>query len=290
MKFFTACILVCAIGTGLAMADDDVANVAADAGAAAAAGDWQKAESLYRKLIGLAPEDVTHELGLGRAQMMQKQYSKAVETLSRARANGAAAPVDYFLARSFAGMGNKADMLAALKRIHEAGGTPYASIMAAPEFRAFDEDAAFTALVDKLRPCQSDAHRAFDFWIGKWDVYANGTENLVGHNTITAIEGGCVLHEQYHTPGSFSGQSFNFYDASRGVWHQTWADNQGTALYIEGGIENGSMVLTDAAKTNRITFTPAEDGSVRQHWETSSDGGKSWATAFDGRYVQADDS
>jgi hypothetical protein len=34
----------------------------------------------------------------------------------------------------------------------------------------------------------------------------------------------------------------------------------------------------------RITWTPNADGTVRQHWEQSADGGKTWETAFDGLY------
>ena len=37
----------------------------------------------------------------------------------------------------------------------------------------------------------------------------------------------------------------------------------------------------------RITWTPANDGSVRQVWELSSDAGKTWTVLFDGRYVRA---
>ena len=33
---------------------------------------------------------------------------------------------------------------------------------------------------------------------------------------------------------------------------------------------------------NRITWHDNPDGTVRQHWETSADGGKTWETAFDG--------
>jgi hypothetical protein len=36
----------------------------------------------------------------------------------------------------------------------------------------------------------------------------------------------------------------------------------------------------------RISWTPGPDGSVRQLWETSADGGKTWETAFDGKYVK----
>lgn len=35
-------------------------------------------------------------------------------------------------------------------------------------------------------------------------------------------------------------------------------------------------------RTERITWTPNADGTVRQHWEQSTDGGKTWTTAFDG--------
>jgi len=36
---------------------------------------------------------------------------------------------------------------------------------------------------------------------------------------------------------------------------------------------------------NKVTWTLNEDGSVRQHWETSSDQ-ETWKTAFDGLYVK----
>ena len=36
--------------------------------------------------------------------------------------------------------------------------------------------------------------------------------------------------------------------------------------------------------TDRITFTPRPDGSVRQWWQASRDGGATWTTVFDGIY------
>jgi hypothetical protein len=38
------------------------------------------------------------------------------------------------------------------------------------------------------------------------------------------------------------------------------------------------------ATKNRITWSPEAEGRVRQHWETSADGGKTYTTAFDGMY------
>ena len=43
----------------------------------------------------------------------------------------------------------------------------------------------------------------------------------------------------------------------------------------------------DPARMNEITWTPNADGSVRQHWRTTKDGGKTWETAFDGKYVRS---
>ena len=42
----------------------------------------------------------------------------------------------------------------------------------------------------------------------------------------------------------------------------------------------------DAKQVNEITWTPNADGSVRQHWRISADGGKTWTTSFDGKYVR----
>jgi hypothetical protein len=36
----------------------------------------------------------------------------------------------------------------------------------------------------------------------------------------------------------------------------------------------------------RLTFSKLENGNVRQHSETSSDGGKTWKTAYDFTYIK----
>lgn len=142
--------------------------------------------------------------------------------------------------------------------------------------------------------CSAPEHRAFDFWVGEWDVF-RPDGSLAGRNAITRRMGGCVLHESYtgwSALQSYHGESFNVYDATRGVWHQTWVDGTGLLLLLEGGIRDGAMVLEgtivrDGAEVlNRITWTVLDGsgGRVRQHWETSTDGGASWSTAFDGEY------
>ena len=39
----------------------------------------------------------------------------------------------------------------------------------------------------------------------------------------------------------------------------------------------------------RMSFTPLDDGRVRQFIEESRDGGATWATWFDGYYTRTDD-
>lgn len=137
--------------------------------------------------------------------------------------------------------------------------------------------------------CETPAHRQFDFWLGDWQVYKpDGT--LAGDNLIQRSNGACVLHERYRTASGYEGESFNIYDASRQRWHQTWVDNGGLLLQLDGGWQNGSMVLegngVDASgkpARQRIRWTPNADGSVRQHWQSQTAGGD-WQTVFDGLY------
>ncbi len=132
--------------------------------------------------------------------------------------------------------------------------------------------------------CQTPEHRAFDFWVGEWVVYGPAGR-VAGHNTIELVLGGCALHESWESASGGGGHSYTFYDAAADKWHQTWIDAGGSALYLDGEWTGEAMVLSDG--TNRITWTQIEGGGVRQHWETTTDAGATWSTAFDGQYVPA---
>jgi hypothetical protein len=144
-------------------------------------------------------------------------------------------------------------------------------------------------------PCDAPEYRQFDFWIGDWNVSANG--QAAGTNSIRRIHGGCALEENWQGAGAggISGSSFNIYDRAAAKWHQTWVDASGTLLQLDGGMVDGNMVLqgsrpaqNGATALHRISWTPNEDGSVRQLWETSLDDGASWSALFDGLYVKAE--
>ncbi|MFQ5537574.1 MAG: amidohydrolase family protein [Gemmatimonadota bacterium] len=148
------------------------------------------------------------------------------------------------------------------------------------------------------RPCDAEVFRAFDFWEGRWRVEdARGL--LAGYNTIRPLLDRCALEEHYTAPSGFEGRSLNLYDASRGVWHQTWRDNRGLLLVLEGGPRDGAMAMegttrdtTGVEVRHRITWSRMghDPDRVRQLWERSTDGGATWTTAFSGTYVRVSSS
>ena len=143
----------------------------------------------------------------------------------------------------------------------------------------------------KLPGCTAAPHRQFDFWLGDWDV-TDAKGKAAGRNRIVALHHGCVLQENWSGTGGFTGTSLNAYDAERKTWHQTWVDNNGGVLQLDGRFADGRMVLAgeslDEGKkvTQRITWERLPDGRVRQLWESSKDGGTTWTVAFDGYYAK----
>lgn len=139
--------------------------------------------------------------------------------------------------------------------------------------------------------CTDEAHQQFDFWIGEWSV-TQPDGSVAGENSIEPILNGCVLFEQWQGTSGSTGKSFNMYDAREGVWRQTWVDGNGGRLDLTGGLDGEDMVLSGERPgregdtvTHEIRWTPQEDGTVRQHWRASSDGGETWNDLFVGIYV-----
>lgn len=143
--------------------------------------------------------------------------------------------------------------------------------------------------------CKQVEYRQFDFWIGKWEVMSSTGGKKLGDSHIELVAGGCVLLENWTGAGGSTGKSLNMYDSTDRQWHQSWYDSSGSRLDLAGKFADGKMVLSsavpDPAKPGvtihqRITWTPNADGSVRQLWESSSDSGKNWTVAFDGKYIK----
>lgn len=139
--------------------------------------------------------------------------------------------------------------------------------------------------------CCTESHKAFDFWIGNWTV-TNPDGTIAGKNVIKKMHGNCMLQENWtSTKSNFTGTSNNFYNPKTKQWEQIWVDTRGDILHMRGNRKGNQMILQTDVEQNkdgqpfyhRVTWTKNEDGSVRQYWETITNG-KDITVAFDGLY------
>lgn len=137
-------------------------------------------------------------------------------------------------------------------------------------------------------PCTAPEYRQLDFWLGDWDTFEpDGSGPSQARNRVTAILGGCVVHERYEQTDGLIGESFSIYDAPRKVWNQTWVTNHGDRLSIEGRFKDGALTLEGPTfdkqgkpMTIRGVWKVQGDG-VRETATISKDGGKTWEAYFD---------
>jgi len=147
------------------------------------------------------------------------------------------------------------------------------------------------------RPCvAAPEHRAFDFWVGEWDVRpADHPERPPSHSRIERIEDGCVIYEQYTTPQGYSGRSFNAYHPEKREWQQFWVDNAGGIHHYRGQAKDGNLYYEAASVALpgegapvrlKMTFFNLGKDKVRQFFEKSADGGKTWSKLWDLIYTR----
>ena len=144
------------------------------------------------------------------------------------------------------------------------------------------------------KPCAGNpVYRQFDFWIGQWEAYSpNGKK--AGDSKIELLLDSCIILENWTSvQAGYAGKSYNTYNAATGKWQQYWVDNKGGVTeYFDGHYENNKMILqtanikqsNDTAKILKMTFYNLSPDKVRQHGESSVDGGKTWKTDFDLEY------
>ncbi|HET7371728.1 MAG TPA: hypothetical protein VFJ20_00050 [Gemmatimonadaceae bacterium] len=139
-------------------------------------------------------------------------------------------------------------------------------------------------------PCaNAPDRRRFDFWTGEWDVKTKEGV-LVGKSNVHQVSGGCGLLENWTSLRGQTGKSLNAFNPQTHQWQQYWVGQGGAVTpYLESEWNGRSLSFVSRpaaggatqAPTLRLTFTPLDDGSVRQHGEQSTDGGKTWTTTYD---------
>jgi hypothetical protein len=139
----------------------------------------------------------------------------------------------------------------------------------------------------------TESFNDWDFWVGEWKVYSNDEiHTFQGTNSITKHHKNCLIMENWTNAQGGEGSSMNYYDPVEKQWRQLWVAGGYSIDYTGGLEESGSMVLN--GKINyykqeksfpfRGSWTPNEDGSVRQFFEQFDAEKDQWTVWFDGIY------
>jgi hypothetical protein len=223
------------------------------------------------------------------------RFADALSRFAEAQKLGFPGPqVYYWSARAEARLGRNEAALASLKKAIDQGFGQKQVLETEADFEALRQDAALAPLIAAAdrneRPCAYRPEtKAFDFWLGDWEVTVRGSGVLAGTSHVEKILHECIVFENWTGQGGYSGKSFNLWDPIRKRWQQTWVDSAGGLTEYHGEARDGGIYyvaeapVAGQAQPNRLkmTFLPQGDGSVRQFGETSTDGGETWMVSFD---------
>lgn len=135
----------------------------------------------------------------------------------------------------------------------------------------------------------SNPENQFDFWLGEWNVIWG--EDGTGTNRIERILDGKIIQENFIAP-DLQGISISAYDLERGLWCQTWVDNNGAYLDFTGKFEDGKMILSrDAivkgqACRQRMVWYDFQENRFEWNWERSDDNGQTWRVLWQIHYTR----
>jgi hypothetical protein len=269
--------------------------------AAPASGPAAPDAPALRKQVRSAPEDGAAWFALGAAEHALGRWAAAATAWAKARELGVRPGVSaYNEACALARAGRTEAAFAALEVAFGFGAASEQQVRADPDLVSLQADPRLPALITRAdatrHPCDHDPrYQAFDFWVGSWVVTSG--EQVIGTNTITREQSGCVLHERWTDAFGNTGASFSFLDPGDQRWRQLWLDDSGrVGEYLGGFLAPGHLVME--ARTvgadgvegrSRGTWTALEDGAVRQVFETENPDG-TWSVTFDGLYRKAEQS
>ena len=287
------------------LADASAGGLAERAEAAMNSSDFATAERLFAELAG-DPEQRGHAtfrravalLHLGRLDEARKSLDQASE------AGYTPAAIAFRRACGHALEGKVAAAIAELETAVANGLSSLSFVENEPMLAAVRSDPGYEAvklaLDKKARPCRHDPrHRAFDFWLGTWDVRPAGAPDTAppSENVITLEHEGCVVVEHWKSIGGGTGSSFNVFDPTRGKWFQTWVDSTGGLHEYAGNPDaKGNMIFSEGDTPGgpgqptrvptRLSFFRLAPDKVRQLSEISLDGGNTWTVNYDLIYTR----
>jgi tetratricopeptide (TPR) repeat protein len=266
--------------------------------------DWQQAAKAYEDAFAKGEAQRALSLNrLGFSYLNLGKYNLAIKNFESALTKnplpGGEPIIRSRLARAYAA-NNENDK--ALEQLDSAIAHGYSNIPdldTAKEYNNIRNDDAFKSLVlkatNKLYPCLNNSHaREFDFWLGDWDVYPTGGNQIVGSSKIEMEAGGCFILENWTAIGfPNTGKSMNFVDPKTDKWKQVWVGSGGAITEYVNGVYKDSVMefessLTTPQGNSKIRFSFFNQGpnQVRQFQESSNDDGKTWSVNYDLTYIR----
>lgn len=140
-----------------------------------------------------------------------------------------------------------------------------------------------------------DPAKAMDFWVGEWECVGRSRtkpgeddwSETKATNSIKSTLGGKVIEENFAMDG-FNGRSWTVYNATKGVWQQTWVDDSGAYLLFEGKVTDQSreLRLMNGRPGNdmRMIWEDVTHEGFWWRWQLSTDSGAHWETQWELRY------
>ena len=144
--------------------------------------------------------------------------------------------------------------------------------------------------------CSGKEFRQLDFWVGEWRLEFEQPDGktVKAVNRITRDEyGACVITEHFHRADTdYRGHSVSMYDAKSGRWRQTWVDNQGAYIALEGGpvadqqhaFEFRTMRLSESQPFARMIWQDLKPDSFTWRWQKRPSETDPWQDAWVIRY------
>ena len=254
--------------------------------------DYKGAAQVYSRLVRIDSTTPRHWYYLGTSRQLSGDASGAEVAYRRALAVGGGIPVLYNLTSLFASTGRTDSALAWLHKTVQAGYTNAAGLEADPDFAGLIKDSRYGALKEEMKvaaaPCRSRPEsRAFDFWVGDWDV-TTPQGQPAGTSSVQVLLEGCALYENWHSLAGSDGKSLNSYNAGLKMWQQFWTDQTGRVTeYRESEWVGDTLRFTahaltpQGSMTLRMSFAKIDANTVRQWGAASMDDGKTWSTPWD---------
>lgn len=264
------------------------------------AGDWPAAAAAYEAILSRDSTVAMASYRLARVRGEQGRHGEAIELYDAAERHGfGSVYIRFGKARAYVALGDEAAALAELEAAAEGGFGQAGAITQDPGLEPLTDNPGLAAVLGKVErnsePCRHMPEaRQFDFWVGTWDVYNPQNGRQVGVNVIEPVLKDCALVENWSGAGGSDGKSMNFFDAQRKTWRQVWVSDLGNILdyrhgeYRDGAMRFSGITIDEAGDTTRqkLTFFEVAPDTVRQLFEASTDGGRSWNTTWVGIYVK----